>query len=242
MVAASAAENHSVLDYTAVTRSGIHNRFRTIDHTGDDEGALAVGRPSVPLISKRATLETALRIIDDEGLEELSIRRLAGELNVNGASLYHHFRNKDEILLGAAKLALEDARAPETGDVDWREWFIETSRIYRRALLQHPSLVSVILMQHPHRIALSFYDASVRLLLENGVPRRLVIPLFESLESFTIGSVLYTASSRSDAMEDIGDSFKALSEAQRRAASHVGSEKLWSVVARAIVDAVLANG
>jgi TetR/AcrR family transcriptional regulator, tetracycline repressor protein len=199
-----------------------------------------VGRPSVPLISKRATLETALRIIDEEGLEELSIRRLAGELNVNGASLYHHFRNKDEILLGAAKLALEDARTPETGDIDWRDWFIETSRIYRRALLDHPALVYVILMQHPHRIALSFYDASVRLLVESGVPRRWIIPLIESLESFTIGSVLYTSAARADTIDDIGKTFKALGEAQRRAACHVDDEKLWDTVARAIIDAVLA--
>ena len=63
---------------------------------------LPVPRPKVPLISKRKTLEAALRIIDAEGLESLSVRRLAIELNVNGASLYHHFKNKEEILVGAA--------------------------------------------------------------------------------------------------------------------------------------------
>ena len=81
-----------------------------------------VPRPKVPLISKRKTLEAALRIIDTEGLDALSVRRLAVELNVNAASLYHHFRNKDEILVGAAQLALAEVRTPDTRDEPWQSW------------------------------------------------------------------------------------------------------------------------
>ena len=44
-------------------------------------------------------LEEALRIIDDEGLDALSIRRLADVLGVKGASLYHHFKDKDDRIL-----------------------------------------------------------------------------------------------------------------------------------------------
>jgi AcrR family transcriptional regulator len=195
----------------------------------------------VPLISKRATLDAALRIIDEEGIDELSIRRLGRELNVNGASLYHHFRNKDEILLGAALLTLEDARTPATSDVDWREWFIDNSRIYRRALLAHPALVAVILKQHPHRIALPFYDAAVQMLLDNGVPLSSIIPLIECVESFTFGSVLYTTAASTD-VEDVGDSFKALGRAERQAASHVDDEDLWETAVRGILDAVVEAG
>ncbi len=197
-----------------------------------------MARPKVPLISKRATLETALRLIDEEGLEELSIRRLARELNVNGASLYHHFHNKDEILLGAAKLALENARLPEAPDVDLREWFLEQARLYRRALVEHPALVTVILSHHPHRIALRFYDAAVRILLDKGVPAPSILPLIESMESFTLGSVLYATAARND-VEDVGEPYTALARARRQASSHVDDEKLWDTVARAIVDALL---
>jgi AcrR family transcriptional regulator len=42
----------------------------------------------------------------------LSIRRLAAELGVNGASLYHHFECKDDILIGATELALRRTRSP----------------------------------------------------------------------------------------------------------------------------------
>ncbi|WP_236794439.1 TetR/AcrR family transcriptional regulator [Amycolatopsis sp. GM8] len=200
-----------------------------------------MGRPKVPLISKHTTLEAALRIIDEEGIEELSIRRLARELDVNGASLYHHFRNKDEILLGAARLALEDARLLGSTDVDWREWFIGQARLYRRALLDHPALVTIILKQHPHRIALEFYDEAVRVLRENGVPTPSIIPLIEMMESFTFGSVLYMAAARNDD-DDLGESYKALAEARRRAAGHVDDEQVWEAAARAMVDAALEVG
>ena len=197
-----------------------------------------MARPKVPLISKRVTLETALKIIDREGLEELSMRRLARELDINGASLYHHFRNKDEILLGAALLALGDARLPGIEVADWREWFIDQARLYRRALLKHPALVTVILKQHPHRIALNFYDAAVSILLDNGVPSSSIIPLLESMESFTIGSVLYSIAAKADA-NNLGKAHKALGQARRTAASHVSDEELWETVARAITDAIL---
>lgn len=198
-----------------------------------------MGRPKSPLISKRTTLETALRIIDEEGLEELSIRRLARELDVNGASLYHHFRNKEDILLGSARLALDDARLLDSPGASWRDWFIDQARLYRQALLDHPALVTVILMQHPHRIALEFYDKAVRILVECGVPRPAIIPLIESMESFTFGSVLYANAAKNDAGK-LDESFEALNEARSHAAEHVVDEQLWERVARAITDAVLA--
>ncbi|MFI7190223.1 TetR family transcriptional regulator [Nocardia nova] len=200
-----------------------------------------MGRPKVPLISKRATLEAALRIIDEEGLEELSIRRLGRELDINSASLYHHFRNKEDILLGSAQLALKEARLLDSPDASWREWFIDQARLYRQALLDHPALVTVILKQHPHRIALEFYDKAVRILVQSGVPRPAIIPLIESMESFTFGSVLYTTAAQNDT-EELDESFTALKEARRAAAAHVDDEQLWECVARSITDAVLAAG
>ncbi|HTC82023.1 MAG TPA: helix-turn-helix domain-containing protein, partial [Acidimicrobiia bacterium] len=57
-----------------------------------------MARPSKPLISKDASARAALEIIDAEGLEALSLERLAKELGVRAPSLYHHFADKAEIL------------------------------------------------------------------------------------------------------------------------------------------------
>ena len=196
-----------------------------------------MGRPKVPLISKRATLETALRILDEEGLQELSIRRLARELEVNGASLYHHFKNKDEILLGAAQLALDEARLMESPDDDWQEWLLGQARFYRDALLKHPYLVTVILSQHPHRLALPFYDQAVRLLVEQKVREDLVLALIESIEAFTFGSVLYTEAMRGDATP-VDESLTALNRARERATARINDDLVWERAVRAIINAV----
>src|SRR5690606_27399768 len=95
-------------------------------------------RPKRRLISRRNTLEVALRVIDEEGLEALSIRRLGRELDVQGISLYHHFKNKEEILIVVCELALAEVRTPNNTDTDWREWLMQNAKAYRKALLAHP--------------------------------------------------------------------------------------------------------
>jgi AcrR family transcriptional regulator len=157
-----------------------------------------MARPKIPLVSKRATLELGLRIVDEEGLDALTIRRLADELKINGASLYHHFRNKDEILAGVAALALEDVRTPSRGSADWQEWILQNVTAFRRALLLHPALTPVLVRRHPMRVGLKEHNATAALLAVQGLPAGLVMPLLESLEAIALGSVMYSSAVESD--------------------------------------------
>ena len=52
-----------------------------------------MARPTKPLISRDLCAQAALRIIDEDGLEALSLEKLARELGVKAPSLYHHFSN-----------------------------------------------------------------------------------------------------------------------------------------------------
>jgi TetR/AcrR family transcriptional regulator, tetracycline repressor protein len=56
--------------------------------------------PDKPRLTKRAVVERALALGDAEGLEALTIRRIATELGVTPMALYWHFRNKEELLAG----------------------------------------------------------------------------------------------------------------------------------------------
>jgi AcrR family transcriptional regulator len=150
-----------------------------------------VARPKVPLISKRKALEVALDIIDNEGIESLSIRRLAERLKVNGASLYHHFENKEEIVVGAALLALEEVRTPQTHDEPWRVWLLRNARRLRQAFRDHPDLVPVMLRRQPLGIGAGQMDATVALLQEEHVPIGAIAPMLEALELYAIGSALH---------------------------------------------------
>src|ERR1035438_4563521 len=58
--------------------------------------------PQRPRLSKAAVVGRAITLADAEGLDALTIRRLAQELGVTPMALYWHFRNKDELLSGLA--------------------------------------------------------------------------------------------------------------------------------------------
>ncbi len=148
-----------------------------------------MARPKVPLISRRKALEAALEIVDTEGLGALSIRRLGEALGVNGASLYHHFENKDEILIGVTQLALADVATPRD-DESWREWLPRNTARTREALVRHPELIPIMLRRAPLGIGLAEVEASVGRLRSEGVPLAMIVPLMESGELLAISSAL----------------------------------------------------
>ncbi len=161
-----------------------------------------MGRPKHNLISRRRTLEVALRIIDEEGLDALSIRRLGAELNVHGISLYHHFDNKESILVGACELALANVRTPHTSGGDWREWLVNNAIEYWKALRAHPNLIPLLMRRHPLRIGLTEHNATVGLLAVQGVPPGAIMPMMEGLEALALGAAAYESGVTADTEED----------------------------------------
>jgi TetR/AcrR family transcriptional regulator, tetracycline repressor protein len=149
-----------------------------------------MARPRIPLISRRKALEAALEIIDSEGLKALSIRRLGEVMNVNGASLYHHFKDKDEILVGVAHLALADVTAPRSDSDNWRVWLPLNAYRTRQALIAHPELIPLMLNRIPLGIGNQEVEASVRRLRAEGVEMSVIAPLMESFELLAISSAL----------------------------------------------------
>nr|WP_087575434.1 TetR/AcrR family transcriptional regulator [Sphingomonas sp. CDS-1] len=198
-----------------------------------------MGRPRKPLISRRKTLETALRIIDGEGLDALSIRRLGRELNVQGISLYHHFKSKEDILAGVCQLALAEVRTPTATDLPWREWLVANALHYRQALSEHPNLTPVLMRRHPLRIGLAEHNATAGLLAVQGVPLDAIMPLMEALEEIVLGSANYHSAVEND---DQSESWKSehpfLYHLSRR---HVDRDRLFEIMARAVIDAIAAE-
>jgi TetR/AcrR family tetracycline transcriptional repressor len=125
-------------------------------------------------------------IIDNEGLKALSIRRLGEVMNVNGASLYHHFTGKDEILVGVTQLALADVTAPRSETDSWRVWLPLNAYRTRQALIAHPELISVMLRRVPLGIGSAEVEASVARLRAEGVEMSVIAPLMESFDFLAI--------------------------------------------------------
>ncbi|MCX4845113.1 TetR/AcrR family transcriptional regulator C-terminal domain-containing protein [Streptomyces sp. NBC_00893] len=89
-------------------------------------------------MTRETVVTEALDLLDEVGLEAVSTRRLAKRLGVEQPSLYYHFRTKKDLLAAMAEAAMAPhagAPLPSPAD-DWREWFLDNSRSFRRTLLR----------------------------------------------------------------------------------------------------------
>ncbi|MDL4773711.1 MULTISPECIES: TetR/AcrR family transcriptional regulator C-terminal domain-containing protein [Thermomonosporaceae] len=89
-------------------------------------------------LDRPVVVATALALLDEVGLDGLSLRRLAAELGVQAPALYRHFSGKDDLLRAMAdamfdgEMAVLDRPAP---GADWADWLVARSRAVRRAML-----------------------------------------------------------------------------------------------------------
>lgn len=212
---------------------------RLLTASGRHSDGLKMGRPNKALISRSATLKVALRIIDTEGLEGLSIRRLGRELNVQGISLYHHFKNKEEILVGVCELALSDVRTPSVRDSNWREWLLHNAIEYRHTLQKHPNLIPVLMRRHPLRIGLAEHNATAGLLSVQGVPAGAIMPLLEGLEELALGSASYQSAVDKDEHSELWkEQYPYLYHLSVKTA--LTKDRMFELIARASIEAILA--
>jgi TetR/AcrR family tetracycline transcriptional repressor len=83
---------------------------------------------------------TALSVLDETGLDGLSMRLVAGRLDVQPAALYWHLKNKQQLLAAMAGVifnaAVDGLEAPRAGE-SWQDWLADYARALRRAMLTH---------------------------------------------------------------------------------------------------------
>jgi TetR/AcrR family tetracycline transcriptional repressor len=91
-------------------------------------------------LDRALVVRQAMLLLDEVGLDALSLRRLAGALGVQAPALYRHFADKGDLLRAMAdsmfdaELAVLDR--PQPG-ADWADWLIARSRALRTAMLAH---------------------------------------------------------------------------------------------------------
>jgi AcrR family transcriptional regulator len=128
-------------------------------------------RPRQALLTPQRIIDTAASLIDSEGLEAVSIRRLAEQLGVRGPSLYNHFPNKDAILDAVADSITEDVDIDCFTTHAWPDALRIWGRSYRAALSAHPHIVPYLALGPGRRPrALAMADAVYGGLVRAGWP------------------------------------------------------------------------
>ncbi|MEU8664353.1 TetR/AcrR family transcriptional regulator [Actinoplanes philippinensis] len=95
-------------------------------------------------LTKAAVADRALRLADEEGLDAVTVRRLAKELGVTPMALYWHFKNKEELLLGMVDHVLTDVRADRNTDDPWQKRLRRVVETVVGVMREHPSLPTLL--------------------------------------------------------------------------------------------------
>lgn len=156
------------------------------------DSARAKGRVT---LTRADVVEAGARLLDTDGVEHLSMRRLARSLGTGPATLYWHVHDKDELLLLILDETLRNVSIPDDGS--WDERLIRSMVASHEALLPRPALIEVLwgagweLGPETLRVA----DGLVRLVAESGLPEDEVADCYFALITLLFGFVAGEGSS-----------------------------------------------
>ena len=154
--------------------------------------------PRPPRLSRERILRAALGLVEREGLETLSMRRLAQELDVWPMSVYRYFRDKDELVDSIAASAAEHVVLPGLGD-SWRVQMRKLLNHARDALGADPSGLSSRLPRAfltPAVLRLS--EGGVAILVAAGFTTEGAARAWRALWSYTLGFTAFTVARTPD--------------------------------------------
>lgn len=131
-------------------------------------------RPAKPALTHSGIVSTAVAIMRSEGLERVTMRRLAEALDTGPASLYVYFRNAAELRAAVLdELLAEVDLSAVAAQGDWRERLAAVLDSYLAVLLEYPSLARSALLTRPSGPRyLDLVEAILALLHQGGVDDR----------------------------------------------------------------------
>ena len=170
-----------------------------------------VRAPRNATITRDTVLATALAIIDRDGTDALSMRRLAGALGRDPAILYRHASNKAAVLDGVAEAIVAQLDV-NPADPDWATQLRTVARHYRRLALAHPNVVPLLVTRplatplalRPHGTLRPLEDI-LTLLTRAGFSGPDALHIYRALFGFLHGHILNELQELIDNPEETDD-------------------------------------
>ncbi|MER7190659.1 TetR/AcrR family transcriptional regulator [Streptomyces flaveolus] len=142
----------------------------------------------VPL-SEVGIYSAALRLIDADGVEALTMRKLATELDANPMSLYHHVPNKEAVMRGVTRMVGAQFRTVTPEDAPWQERLRLLATDLRALAHRHPKLMAYSFSRQPDFLHSDdpFWTALTESVEAAGVPQSEVSKTAALLVAVVIG-------------------------------------------------------
>ncbi|MEO6059109.1 MAG: TetR/AcrR family transcriptional regulator [Candidatus Limnocylindria bacterium] len=142
-------------------------------------------------LSRERVLRAGVQLADEGGLESLSMRRLAMALGVEAMSLYHHVRNKRDLLSWMLDAVYAEIELPPPAG-DWRSAIRSTAISFHQVLLRHRWACS--LLMSPLEVSpsqLRYMDGILGRLRGAGFSAEMTHHAYHAVDSHIVGFTLW---------------------------------------------------
>lgn len=139
-------------------------------------------------LSLEAVLDAGLRVADGEGLEALTMRRLATELGVGAMTPYSYVRTKEELLDGIAGLVLGALPPEHDAEASWQARLEHAAQRLHATLRAHPGVAQIVASRRTPIPALDrFRETLLSIFDDAGFPLEVAVQAVSALASYAAG-------------------------------------------------------
>ena len=172
----------------------------------------AAPAPSRPVLSAERVIAAAVALADTIGVDALTIRKLAAELDVKPMTIYHHVPNKEAIIDGMVDVVFSEIDLPPTG-ANWKTAIRQRCSSARTVLARHPWAAPLMESRtSPGPATLQHHDAVLGCLRAGGFSIEITAHAYALIDAFVYGFALQEASLPATAgaeMADLAESMAA---------------------------------
>ncbi|WP_068273991.1 TetR/AcrR family transcriptional regulator [Aldersonia kunmingensis] len=151
-----------------------------------------------PLIPVERILDHALTVLDAEGLEGLSARRLAGDLEISTRTLYQQVGNRDALIRALVARHFSQLRFEFQERQDWESTALQWCLALRDTLRAHPFLTELMSFDD-RRVIVDYVNELVKVAIREGFPRELAIECCRTLVNVTVNHTIVEVRALRDA-------------------------------------------
>jgi AcrR family transcriptional regulator len=172
-------------------------------------------------LNRERVLETAVALARRDGLESLTMRRLADELGVGVMTLYHHVPNKEQLLDGMVEIVFGEIELPTT-DVEWKTALRRRALSTREALNRHRWAVGLMESRTtPGPNSLRLHNAVLGCLREAGFSIAATVQAYSVQDAYIYGFALQEKTAPFETAEEAA----AVAEAQYKDYDELEAER-----------------
>jgi TetR/AcrR family tetracycline transcriptional repressor len=152
-------------------------------------------------LDRQQVVSEAVALLDADGFDGVTTRKLATRLGVQSPTLYWHVPNKAALVTAIADAILADLvqqMSPPTPDEAWQDWLTGLAQGLRRALLAHPDGARVISAAQLSAAMNAISELAISALVAKDIPLHQARIITLAVERFTVGYVLEEQAPRPD--------------------------------------------